>query len=52
MEIPQILAIILFTMEFMAGVFFNGEYREIRFGWRTLSIIIWISILYFGGFWN
>lgn len=52
MDIPQILAIILLSMEFCAGAIMHGKIRTISFGWRTLSIIVWISILYFGGFWK
>lgn len=30
----------------------DGKLETISFGWRTFSVIIWILILYNGGFWN
>lgn len=52
MDIPQILAIILLSMDFCSGVFLDGKLETISFGWRTFSVIIWILILYNSGFWN
>ena len=33
-------------------IIFDGKLETISFGWRTFSVIIWILILYNGGFWN
>lgn len=52
MDMPQILAIILLSMDFCSGVFLDGKLKTISFEWRTFSVIIWILILYNGGFWN
>ena len=52
MNIQQILAIILFTIQFTASLIWDGKDTKINFPSRTFSIILWNIILYFGGFWD
>lgn len=52
MDIPQILAIIIFTLQFSVSLIRDGETQEISFWDTVVGIILWNIILYAGGFWN
>lgn len=52
MDIPQIVAIIIFTVQFSASLIRDGQIQEISFLDTVIGIILWNIILYNGGFWN
>ncbi len=52
MDIPQIVAIIIFTLQFSASLIRDGQTKEISFWDTVVRIILWNIILYAGGFWN
>jgi hypothetical protein len=49
---PQIVMIALLALGWGISLVKHGEEAVIHFGYRTLSIIITVTLLYFGGFWS
>ncbi len=52
MDIWHILAIILFTMQTVVGLYWHGKTVEVSFFVKVFWVIVWNVILYNGGFWN
>ena len=52
MDIWHILAIILFTMQTVVGLYGHGKTVEVSFFVKVFWVIVWNVILYNGGFWN
>lgn len=52
MDIPQIVAIIIFTFQFSVSLIRDGQTEEVSFLDTVVGIILWNIILYNGGFWN
>lgn len=52
MKAPQIILIILLSIEFTTNCFKHGETKQYHVGWKIADIVGLVGLLYWGGFWN
>ena len=54
MRWPQILMIVLMSMDMLLSIILHGEPKEGKYdaGVTLITVFLYIAILYAGGFWN